>query len=127
MKLKLLPAICLVALFAQPLVAGDAEPKATSVEVRLLEIDLSVLLRQYERLKTEIAEASFKFDLMVMEASVENGKESGKEVNEEARGKELESRARRLDWFRTVADTLRLEALKLGEQLEQAKAKSSPK
>jgi hypothetical protein len=113
MKTNLHILVCVAALSVLPLLAGDGETKPVSVEQRLLETDLSLAIRQYERVKMEAFEAGLKLVLL----------DTDEEMTETARKKRAELLTKRVDALQLRADQLRQEALKLGEEMAVAKAR----
>src|SRR5262249_24176539 len=103
MKSKLYILICVTALSVLPLLAGDGEIKSVSVEQRLRETDLSLSLRQYERVKMEAFESILKLDLL----------ETDEAMSETAKKKRRDLLTRRLDILTQRADQLRSTALQL--------------
>ena len=113
MKSKLHVLVCMAALSGLPLMAGEGDTTPVSVEQRFRETDLSLALRQYERVKMEVFECRLKLDLL----------ETDDEMTETARKKRRELLARRKDILEQRADQLRLDAHRLGEQIAVAKTK----
>src|SRR5262245_21430498 len=59
--------VCITALTALPLLAGDNQSSPSDVEQRLRETDLSLAIRQYERVKMEAFETRLQLDLLSTE------------------------------------------------------------
>ena len=112
MKNKLSILVCITALSVLPLIAGDAEAKSPSVEQRLRETDLSLAIRQYERVKMEAFETRLKLDLL----------DTDEDMTEAVRKKRAELLTQRHDILQMRANELRETALKLGGQIALAKA-----
>jgi len=113
MKTRLHILVCITALSVLPLLAGDSESKSVTVEQRLRETDLSLAIRQYERVKMEAFETRLKLDLL----------DTDEEMTENVRKKRAELLAKRHDILQQRADELRSVALKLGEGTTIAKAR----
>ena len=113
MKNKLHILVWITALTVLPLLAGDTETKPASVEQRLRDIDVSLALRQYERLKMEAFETKLKLDLLVTD----------EELTESARKKRADLLERRYDILQMRAFQLSDDARKLGAETAIAKAK----
>jgi hypothetical protein len=113
MKTKLHILVCITALSVLPLLAGDSETKSVSVEQRFRETDLSLAIRQYERVKMEAFETRLKLDLL----------DTDEEMTETARKKRAELLTKRYEILQQRADELRSVALKLGEEITVAKAR----
>ena len=113
MKTKLHLLVCITALSVLPLLAGDSEIKSVSVEQRFRETDLSLAIRQYERLKTEAFETRLKLDLLGTD----------EEMTEASRKKRAELLTKRYEILQERAEELRLVALRLGEEITTAKAR----
>jgi len=64
MKAKLHIPVCITALSVLPLLAGNGETTSVPVQQRLLETDLSLAIRQYERVQMEAFETRLKLDLL---------------------------------------------------------------
>jgi hypothetical protein len=113
MKNKLHVLVCIATLCVLPLLAGDGETKSLSVEQRLRETDLSLALRQYERVKMESFETRLKLDLL----------STDDDITETVRIKRAELLERRRNILEQRAADLRNTALKLGDAVAVAKAK----
>lgn len=113
MRNKLHILVCIAALCVLPLLAGDGETKSLSVEQRLRETDLSLALRQYERVKMESFETRLKLDLLGTDD----------DITETVRIKRAELLERRSNMLEQRAADLRNTALKLGDAVAVAKAK----
>jgi hypothetical protein len=118
MKKKLYLFLCITALSVLPLWADDASkpdaPKTLTVEQRLREIDLSVTLREYERVKTELAETDLKRLLLQADG----------DLTEADLKKQAEVLMRRRDTLDMCAVELREEAKSLGNESTATVAKS---
>jgi hypothetical protein len=113
MKNKLYVLVCITALSVLPLAAGDGEAKSVSVEQRLREMDLSLALRQYERVKMEAFETDLKLTLLPTD----------EDLTEPARKKRAQLLTERLQILEQRADKLRAIVLEFGEQTPVATAK----
>jgi len=113
MKNKLLILVCITALWALPLVAGDSQIKSSDVDQRLRETDLSLALRQYERVKMEAFETRLKLDLL----DTEEG------MTEVARKTRSELLRKRYETLIRSADELRELALNIEGKIKVAQAK----
>jgi hypothetical protein len=113
MKHKLHILVCITALSVLPLLAGDSDTKSLSVEQRLRETDLSLAIRQYERVKMEAFETRLKLDLL----------DTDEEMSEAVRKKRTDLLAKRHAILEQRADELRATAHKLGDEIGVAKAK----
>jgi len=80
MKNKLRIVVCIMAVSVLPLWAADNENKSVSVEQRFREIDLSLTLRQYERVQMEAFETRFKLDLLETETEMTKSERDKKEA-----------------------------------------------
>jgi hypothetical protein len=113
MKTKLHILVCITALSVIPLWAGDNESKTVSVEQRFREIDLSLALRQYERVQMEAFEVRLKLDLLDTEGELTPSER-------EKKGKLLEKRVAILQ---QRAAEIRETGYRLADQIAVAKAK----
>jgi len=113
MKNKLYVLVCITALSVLPLVAGDGEAKSVSVEQRLREMDLSLALRQYERVKMEAFETDLKLTLLPTD----------EDLTESVRKKRTELLQKRLDILQQRAEQLRAMVMATGERDAVANAK----
>jgi hypothetical protein len=112
MKNKLHVFLCIIALSVLPIWAGD-DSKIVGVERRLREIDLSLSLRQYERVKMEMFEIILKLELLSTE----------EEMSEAVRKKRAELLGKRYEILGRRADELRASALQLEHEITVGKAK----
>src|SRR6185369_7759992 len=80
MKNKLRIVVCIMAVSVLSLWAADNENKSVSVEQRLREIDLSLTLRQYERVQMEAFETKFKLNLLETETEMTKSERDKKEA-----------------------------------------------
>ena len=113
MKSKLHILVCITALCALPLMAGDSEAKALTAHQRLVETDFSLALRQYEHVKMLAFETDLQLALMGTE-------EDMTETTRKKRAELLEKRSR-IPQERAVQ--LREAVLLLGDQIADGKAK----
>ena len=113
MKAKLRVIICIIALSVIPLWAGDGESKTVSVEQRFRETDLSLALRQYERVQMEAFEARLNLDLLDTEG----------EITPSERDKKVKLLEKRVAILEQRAGDIRATAYRLAEQIAVAKAK----
>ena len=109
-KLRIL--LCITVLSVLPLIAGDAETKSLSVEQRLREMDLSLTIRQYERLRMEAFETRLKLELLDTE----------EDMTETVRKKRAELLDKRYEILHRRASELRDTAIMLGDQIAAAKS-----
>ena len=105
--MKTIIALLLALAAAAPIAAASPNEKRLSMEQRLRETDLSVALKHYERVCTELMDARLKLDL----ASVEDAKDA-KNVAE--RENQIKLIALRIDILERYAKNLREELLKAG-------------
>ena len=113
MKNKLHILVCITALSVLPLWAGDSKSKTVSVEQRFRETDLSLALRQYERMQMEAFEARLKIDLL----------ETEDKMTQSEREKTAELLAKRVAILKKRAAEFRDTAYKLEAEIDVAKAK----
>ncbi|MBI3851912.1 MAG: hypothetical protein HY298_16775 [Verrucomicrobia bacterium] len=106
MKNKLHILGCITALSVLPLWAGDSESKTVSVEQRFRGTDLSLALRQYERVQMDAFDASLKLTLLDAEAE-----------------KKAELLAKRVAILKHRAEELRDTAYRLGEEIAVASSR----
>ena len=103
--------VCITALTALPLFAGEI--KSSDVDQRLRETDLSLAIRQYERVKMEAFETRLKLDLL----DTEEG------LSEVVRKTRSELLRKRYEILLRSADELREFALSIEGKIQVAKAK----
>jgi hypothetical protein len=113
MKSKLHLLVCITALCALPLMAGDAETKSVNAHQRLLETDFSLALQQYEHVKMAAFEADLQLALLGTE----------EDIPETARKKRAELLETRSKILQERAAVLRETVLQLGDQIAVDKAK----
>jgi len=113
MKTKLPLLACIAVLSTLPLWAADGDGKRNPIEQRLREIDLSLTLRQYERVKMEVFETRLKMDLLDTE----------EELTEPARRKRRELLTARQEILLHRAAELRAVARDFAEDMPVAKVK----
>ena len=89
---------------ATPIAAASPNEKRLSMEQRLRETDISVALKHYERVCTELMDARLKLDL----ATVEEAKTAAERENH------IKLIALRIDSLERYAKNLREELLKAG-------------
>jgi hypothetical protein len=103
---------CVALLCCSAPIAGDAccDTKSTSVEQRLRDIDLSIVLKQYEEIKVEEAKAQVTIILTETDA----------EGSDEERTKQLSLLKIRRDRLSEYAAELRRHALELAKPVSVA-------
>jgi len=92
--------------------AADPPPKLNNVEQRLREIDLTIALNQYEKLRAQLADLRFQRDLM----GLETGEKSEHETI--VRSTQQEALARRIDFFEHYTGELREKIRKMGSEAQ---------
>jgi hypothetical protein len=116
MKNKLNVLLCIMALSALPLRAGE-DLKPATVEQRLREVDLSLMLQQYERLQMNLFEARLQLDLL----------DTVSDLSDTARKKQSDLLQKKCDILVQHVDETRLRLHQLaalrGEETAVAKAK----
>lgn len=113
MKNTLRILVCITALTALPLLAGDSQASSSDVEQRLREADVSLAIRQYERVKMEAFETRLQLDLL----STEEG------LSESVRKTRTELLRKRYEILIHNADELRQLALNIEGKMKVAQAK----
>jgi hypothetical protein len=113
MKNKLRILLCIMAVSVVPLWAADNENKSVSVEQRLREIDVSLALRQYERVQMEAFETNLKLELLDTEG----------EMTKSERDKKVALLEKKLSILQGRAQMLRETALQLESKISVATAK----
>src|SRR5258705_1659466 len=107
MKNKLRIVVCIMVLSVLPLWAADNENKSVSVEQRFREIDLSLALRQYERVQMEAFEAKLERDLLDTET----------EMTKSERDKKVALLEKKVRILQFCAEVLREKAQELETQI----------
>ena len=113
MKNMLRILVCLTVLTVLPVFAGECQSHSCDVDQRLRETDLSLALRQYERVKMEAFETRLKLDLL----DTEEG------MTEVARKTRTELLRKRFETLIRNADELRELALNLEGKIKVAQTK----
>jgi predicted RNase H-like nuclease len=92
---------CIALLLVLPIRSADSDGgKATTIEHRIREIDLSVILQCYERLRKEVFESHTKRFLLSTEVNL--SKEE-REKTDQLLGKRIEILQQQVDMFRALA------------------------
>ena len=132
MKTSLYILLCISALSLSPLWAKDSDEKNISIKQRLKQVDLSLVIRQYEQVKME----EFKTELNILEPNhLLNEMEFKSTVDVDTKEKELmklhvkrlkalHNKKRRL---KSLANELRDKALSMGVELEKVALLNSRK
>ena len=110
MKIRLSLLFCVAALSLPSLRANDQERFSPSAEQRLQEMDLSLALRQYERVQMELFETSLKLDLLPVDG----------DATDKFRDQQSKSLQKRLQILQARADGLREAALKASTAMAAA-------
>jgi len=100
MKHRLALVLFMAALSIAPLVAGDAAPKATPVRQKIREIDLNIMLKQYEYVATQLAEMRLKVRLLEIEEGLTDAERKGK----------LATLRKKIELMQSISDEYRAEA-----------------
>ena len=124
MKIPFNICFCVAALSFSPLCAGDSENKSISIEQRLAQTDLSIVLRQYEQVMMEVFSMKLKgLELVSLNRELELKRKAGKADSDLEKEQmlldwKLKGLADRQDDLEKLARELRHRALLMGSDLE---------
>ena len=118
MKHKLALVLIIAALSVVPLIADDvAAPKSSPVEQKLREIDPTIVLKQYEHVKTVLADIRMQREFLYAEEGMTDKERNAKEG----------VLARKHDVLTSLAHSYRDEAVALEKQMNEANVAKTSK
>lgn len=112
MKMKSAIAALLLACTALPLCAQNAAPSAAQIKMKLVQIELEVALKQFEKVATLLADASIEHQLLEAEGL--------NDAQREEKANKAENKIKRLE---LIKDRLQAEIQERSAQLESIRVK----